>query len=145
MKKLLALLVIGPVAAAEQPAGDAAKKDVRALQGKWRYVSFVIDGEKMPPEQMAKMSITYTDDTWVVREADKVVVAGTQKLDPTKQPHHMDSLITEGDAKGKTMLGIYELKGDTCRVCFDPQGKERPKDFTPGAGQFGGTIRREAK
>jgi hypothetical protein len=37
-----------------------------------------------------------------------VVVAGTQKLDPTKDPHEIGSLVTEGEGKGTTMLGIYE-------------------------------------
>jgi uncharacterized protein (TIGR03067 family) len=116
------------------------------LQGRRRYNSFEMDGQMMPPEQLAKMSITYTGDKWVVvREGDKIVVAGTQKLDPTKRPRQIDSLITEGEGKGTTMLGIYELKGDTFRVCFDPQGKERPKDFIPQPGQFVGVIRREKK
>ena len=43
------------------------------------------------------------------------------------------------------MLGIYELKGETMRVCFDPAGKERPKHFKPKEGQFGGVIERVKK
>jgi uncharacterized protein (TIGR03067 family) len=141
MKKLFAILAIGLLIGAEAPGGDADKE----LQGRWRYVSFEMDGQKMPPEQLAKMTITFTGDKWVVREGDKIVVAGTQKFDPTKRPRQIDSLITEGEGKGTTMLGIYELKGDTFRVCFDPQGKERPKDFTSQPGQFAGVIRREKK
>jgi hypothetical protein len=32
------------------------------------------------------------------------------------------------------MLGIYELAGGTLRVCLDPDGQQRPKDFKAGAG-----------
>jgi hypothetical protein len=34
----------------------------------------------------------------------------------SRAPGQIDSVITEGEGKGNTMLGIYELKGDT----FDP-------------------------
>ena len=43
------------------------------------------------------------------------------------------------------MLGIYEMKGDMVKVCFDPQGKERPTSFTAKEGQFSAVIQREKK
>jgi hypothetical protein len=43
------------------------------------------------------------------------------------------------------MLGIYELKGDTFKVCFDPKGKERPSDFTGKAGRMTAVVEREKK
>jgi uncharacterized protein (TIGR03067 family) len=143
--RLLVVLAAGVLVGAAEPAGDAGKKDSEKLQGTWQYVSFESNGEKMAADQLKKMTVTYTGDKWVVREGDKVVVAGTQKLDPTKEPHEIDSVVTEGEGKGNTMLGIYELKGDTFRVCFDPEGKDRPKDFTPKAGQFGGVVSRVKK
>jgi uncharacterized protein (TIGR03067 family) len=145
MKKLLGVLAVGVLVGAAEPGEDAGKKELEKLQGTWRYVSFEMNGEKMPEEQLKKMSITYTGNKWVVREEDKVIVEGTHKLDATKEPHQIDSVITEGEGKGTTMLGIYEFKGDTVRSCFDPQGKVRPKSFTPEPGQFVGVIRREKK
>ena len=41
---------------------------------------------------------------------------------------------TEGPGKGKTMLGIYELTGDTYKVCFALPGGERPKEFASKPG-----------
>jgi hypothetical protein len=32
------------------------------------------------------------------------------------------------------MPGIYEIGGDTLKVCFDPEGKERPTQFKGGPG-----------
>ena len=73
------------------------------------------------------------------------IQAGTHKFDPDKKPPQVDAVVTEGEDKGNTMLGIYELKGDTMKVCFDPTGKERPTSFTPNEGQFGGVVKRAKK
>ena len=145
MKKLLAVWAVAVLAGAAASEDDASKKESERLQGRWRSVSFEADGKKASEDQLKQRTITYTGDRWTVREGEKVIVAGTQKLDPSKTPHEIDSLITEGEGKGITMLGIYEFKGDTFKVCFDPQGKERPRDFTPKAGRFVGVIRREKK
>ena len=32
------------------------------------------------------------------------------------------------------MPGIYEISGDTLKVCFDPEGKKRPTEFKTEAG-----------
>jgi hypothetical protein len=36
---------------------------------------------------------------------------------------------SSGPDKGKTVRGIYEVKGDTQRVCVAAAGKPRPKAF----------------
>ena len=41
----------------------------------------------------------------------------------------MDIVGTDGPNKGKTILGIYELKEDTLRICYDLTGKGRPTEF----------------
>ena len=41
-----------------------------------------------------------------------------------------------GDLKGQTSLAIYELVGDTLRICRAAPGKARPTEFAskPGSG-----------
>jgi uncharacterized protein (TIGR03067 family) len=123
-------------------AGDVGKDELRKIQGTWQFVEHDMDGKATPPAELQKMTITFTGDRWTVREGDKVVQAGTHKFDPAKKPPHVDAVVTEGEGKGSTMLGIYEQKGDTLRVCFDPQGKRRPTTFTSGAGKFMAVVRR---
>jgi hypothetical protein len=53
-----------------------------------------------------------------------VVEAATQKLDPSKSPKTLDAKVTDGPNKGAVILGIYEISGDTLKVCFDPEGKK---------------------
>jgi uncharacterized protein (TIGR03067 family) len=124
-------------------AGDDS--DLKKIQGIWQFTFHDMEGKVMTPEEVRKLKITFTGDKWVVRQDGKVVQAGTHKLDRSKTPPQVDALVTEGEDKGNTMLGIYQLKGNTLKVCFDPQGKERPTSLTPKAGQFAATVQREKK
>jgi uncharacterized protein (TIGR03067 family) len=47
----------------------------------------------------------------------------------------MDVKGTKGPNKGKTFPAIYEVKGDTLRVCYDLDGKERPREFKTEKGK----------
>ncbi len=145
----LCIVVIASLAAGGLLQGGGGQKagedELKKIQGTWQFVSQEMEGKPRPPEQLAKLTITFTGDKWSVREDGKVVQAGTQKLDPTKKPAQVDAVVTEGEDKGSKMRGIYELKGDTLKVCFDPQGKERPTSFTSKAGQFAAVVQREKK
>jgi hypothetical protein len=41
----------------------------------------------------------------------------------------MDIVGTEGPNKGKTFPAIYELEGDTLRICYALEGTKRPTEF----------------
>jgi uncharacterized protein (TIGR03067 family) len=45
-------------------------------------------------------------------------------------------------ADGRTLLGVYEEKGDELVVCFAEAGKERPAGTAPKGGQWSETWRR---
>jgi uncharacterized protein (TIGR03067 family) len=141
---IIALLLMGGASlggGAKLTGDDVLKK----IQGTWKFISQEMDGKERPAEDVAKLKITFSGDKWTVRDDGKVVQGGTHKFDPSKKPGQVDAKVTEGEGKGETMLGIYELKGDTIRVCFDPQGKERPTTFKTKAGQFAAVVQREKK
>ena len=119
--------------------------DLKKIQGTWKFTAHEMDGKAMPADELKKLKITFTGDKFSVEHDGKVVQAGTHKLDGSKKPGQIDSKVTEGEGKGGMMLGIYEMKGDTVKVCFDPTGKERPTSLTAKAGQFSATIQREKK
>ena len=77
---------------------------------------------------MKALSLVIKGDTYTVMVGD-VVDKGTTKRDASKTPKTIDIVGTEGPNKGKTILGIYELNGDTLRVCYDLSGKGRPAEF----------------
>jgi uncharacterized protein (TIGR03067 family) len=145
---ILWLVAIVLFASADTSPGggkDPGAAVLKKLQGTWKFIAQEMDGKSAPPEQLEKMTITFKGDKWAVRDGDKVVQAGTHKFDPTKKPGHVDALVTEGEGKDGKMLGIYEMKGDKMKVCFDPKGKERPKSFKAGEGQFSAVVERVKK
>jgi uncharacterized protein (TIGR03067 family) len=124
---------------------DASEKELKKIQGTWRFISQEMDGKERPKEDVAKLKITFTGDKWSVTDDGKVVQAGTHKFDPSKKPTHVDAKVTEGEGKDTTMLGIFEMKGNKIRVCFDPAGKERPTSFSAKGSQFAAVLEREKK
>jgi len=113
--------------------GADAKDDQKKLQGKWMVTSGVIDGNEIPKDQI-KGDVTYSGDkyTWTFGEADSG--GGAFKIDPSKKPKAMDSVPSDGPVKGQTVEQIYEIDGDTLKVCFAMPGNKRPTEFKSAAG-----------
>ena len=53
-------------------------------------------------------------------------------LDATQQPKTLDMTPTTGPDKGKAILGIYQLDGDTLKICAAKPETARPKEFKEG-------------
>src|SRR5262249_37232968 len=115
--KCLWVVVVASLAAGGTLQGgggkDAGADVLRKIQGTWQFVAQEMEGKPRPSEELAKQTITFAGDQWTVRRDGKVVQAGTHKFDPGEKPAQVDAVVTEGEDKGSTMLGIYELKGDT--------------------------------
>ncbi len=139
---------VGLVAAGDSAKEAAIKKDRAQFKGTWRVVSLVVDGNKAPDSDAQKIIVTnHADGTWVVKVGDKEVARGTSTIDPTKKPKTLDFVPTVGSNQGKTHLGLYELKGDSRKLCFVAPGKDRPTEFssTPGSGHILVVFRRDKK
>jgi uncharacterized protein (TIGR03067 family) len=105
------------------------EKEVRKFQGTWTFESSETGGKELPAGELKGLVLTFEGDKHTVKKGDEVIQVGTQKLDPSKSPKTIDVTMAEGPNKGTVMLGIYEIDGDTLKVCFDPQGKKRPTEF----------------
>jgi len=109
-------------------------KEVKKFQGTWTFASCEADGQAMPVTELKEFILIFEGTKHTVKKGNEVLQVGIQKIDPTKEPKTIDVTMTEGANKGTVMLGIYELDGDTLKVCFDPEGKKRPTEFKSGPG-----------
>jgi uncharacterized protein (TIGR03067 family) len=139
------VLVLGLLLGADKPAEDAAKKELEKLQGTWRFVSLEQSGKKVPDEKLQPLRVLITGDRFVFKNGERTVEETILKPDPSKKPAAIDIKATAGPRKGKVHLGIYELAGDTLKMCWSPPDKERPMAFTTQAdsGQFLVVLHRE--
>jgi uncharacterized protein (TIGR03067 family) len=111
------LLVAAPV-----PKEKEKVKDDDAILGTWKIEKFDLGGGPgAPPQQeIDKMRFVFEKDSVmrVTRGTDEDA-KGTFKLDPTAKVKTLDLIINPpgGGAKPETMLGLYELDGDTLKLC----------------------------
>lgn len=117
-------------------ANDKAdvEKELKKFQGTWTFESVETGGKEEPAAEFKKMSITFEGSKFTVKKSEEVIQVGTQKPDPSRSPKTLDVTVAEGLNKGAVMLGIYEISGDTLKVCFDPEGKKRPTEFKSASG-----------
>ena len=57
------------------------------------------------------------------------------RIDPSKSPKTVSATISKGLYQGETMLGIYEIDGDTLKFCFEIEGQNRPTEFKTSTGE----------
>jgi uncharacterized protein (TIGR03067 family) len=104
----------------------AADKGLEPLQGTWEMQKLVGRGKDVPPEKAKAIVFRIAGDQLqrFVNDIDRKDPS-TIKVDAGQKPAHLDlTPAKEGDPK---MLGIYELDGDTLKICMS--SKKRPDKF----------------
>jgi uncharacterized protein (TIGR03067 family) len=129
----LAMLACLPLA-----ADEAVEKELRKLEGTWMLIGVEADGERTPGDTVKEYRVTI-EGTSYLTTTPKEKRRGTLAIDPTRKPRTMDITIIEGLEKGHTQHAIYELDGDTLRICGASPGKDRPTDFET-KGRTGWTL-----
>lgn len=113
------------------PATAAHAADKDKLQGYWKVEKAVRDGMEMPNEERDKLKLEFKGDKVIPHEGDRTEEAAEFVLDETKKPKAIDIKPPKGEEK--LVKGIYELTGDTLKICFARAG-ERPTEFSSAAG-----------
>jgi uncharacterized protein (TIGR03067 family) len=127
---VLALTLSAAFAAPDDKPADAVKAELAKMEGHWTFEKIVQNGEDGPPaEELKEMKLEVKGDTRIVKRGDEVAVKSTFKIDPKADPKTIDVTIVEGpeQIKGKTLYGVYELDGDTFKICLSMEWTERPK------------------
>jgi len=118
----IALTAVLPLFAAD------SVNDTKAVQGSWKPVTAELGGEAMPEAVVKSISLKLDNGKYEVFVGDRPD-RGTYTIDAASKPKSMTITGTEGPNHGKTFPAIYELKGDTLRICYDLSGAKRPTEF----------------
>jgi uncharacterized protein (TIGR03067 family) len=114
-------------------ADDKAKK-ADPLSGTWKVSSLVAGGEE---REQAKGSVYTFKDGTLTMKGMRGERKSTYKLDASKKPATIDMTAKGGQRDGMTTKGIFEVKGDELKLCFDFMGgDERPKMFDGSNGSM---------
>ena len=145
----LRTLVLGvglvTVSAAAQDEKKAGKLDPAKLAGTYKITDGKRAGEKIG-DDAKKGAVVCTKDTITLKGADGMEFEFNYKLDAKTDPAEIDLEITKPDAlKGAKTQGIISAEGGEVKLCYHPEGKERPKKFesTKDNGYFLFTMKKE--
>lgn len=131
MKRILYICLT--VAASLTAFAADSPDDAKAVQGNWKPVKAELAGQPMPDAVLKNISLKLDKgkyEVFVGEHPDR----GIYTIDSNTKPNSMSVTGTEGPNIGKTFPAIYELKGDTLRICYDLSGAKRPTEFKTVAG-----------
>lgn len=111
---------------------DAVADDWKKLAGTWKVGAATLNGEDATAA-FQEAVLTIEEGKYKVAFAG-MSDAGTLQLDPARKPKLMTITGTDGPNKGKTLPAIYEVDGDTLKVCYTLDGKDAPTEFHSTAG-----------
>jgi uncharacterized protein (TIGR03067 family) len=123
----IGILALFAVSAFADPAGDEAKK----LEGTWVAHSATLDGKAM--EGVKSWQLVFAGNKLVLKMGDGIEDKYAFKVDPSRKPKWMDFDPEKKKPNANIGVAIYELDGDTLKICVGAQG-ERPTEFTDKAG-----------
>jgi uncharacterized protein (TIGR03067 family) len=104
---------------------------LESLQGVWQAVSYERDG-KAEPDKARGRKLVVAGNHWTL-QTGAGLQKGTFAHNAQVTPHHLD-MVAAGQAAAKPRRGIYEVRGDTLKLCQSPRGRERPAGFETKAG-----------
>jgi len=100
------------------------------IDGTWTVVSVEYGGQKLDGFAGAKLTLERGVTSFTLPGGE--VQRGTYKLDAGASPKRID---TTSDGKVEAPRGIYELQGQTLRMCFNQTGAPPPTQFRTAPGE----------
>src|SRR5688572_12211132 len=132
MTRTIGLCCVALVTFAASLRADEKADDWKGLKGTWKVEKAVFMGNDSTAV-FGSVVLTMDEGKYTVAFGE-MVDKGTIALDAAKKPKQMAIKATEGANKDKTVKAVYELDGDTLKVCYDLDGKDPPAGFESKAG-----------
>ena len=132
----------GVLRPAARPAfEDPASREAKLLQGTWQGAEIVVNGKKASISEARDLLMTFEGEEILMRSVNGPGRGrrSRYKLYPGQTPRAIDLIPVEGDERGQTSAGIYELEKDRLKICTPSNvtGKEavrRPSGFRTKGG-----------
>jgi uncharacterized protein (TIGR03067 family) len=133
---LFPLLIPTSVAPADDDSecARALKTELARLQGKWVVIEAVDNGRTVPDDKLVR-------EEWTIKGTRLRVTNGAMestlvfRVDVRTDPKLFDAAASEKDLAqtAKTIEGVYEVKGDRLRFCYNLNGTDAAKGNRPVA------------
>jgi len=133
MKRYAVLILVAGALIAAEKKKEALPKDVEKMQGDWTIVQALHNGESADEDKIKEAALVFKGSKFTLTmngETHEVPFT----VDPKKKPKTIDAKPTNGMFKDKTLLGIYEIKGDDLKMCFSEPGSDRPTEIKSEGG-----------
>ncbi len=140
MTGTLTLVVAGFLLASDTPKDDPVKQELDKLQGTWVIVDNTQEGKNTPESLREIKRYTIKGDHYAVsfKGAAKPLLEFRIKVDPTSKPKTIDMIGLKTDTV--LLAGLYQLDGDTLKICTSIGDGERPKAIKSEPGSKSGVI-----
>jgi uncharacterized protein (TIGR03067 family) len=125
---LSTLLTTTTTAAPDEKSTETVKQAAEALKGQWLMTKATVNGA--PNGRMAGRARYFFDGTssYIISNDYVVTVEGDFLIDPKRSPRTIDLVSGAVGAQNRT-YGIYEIDGDTLKLCLTMNVNRRPSQF----------------
>jgi uncharacterized protein (TIGR03067 family) len=106
----------------------AVRDELNRFEATWKFVSIDVEGRAVPAERFGKDRLVLKGKKFTTTVGGNTT-EGIFKIDPTVTPKTIDITFTDGPGKDNSQKGIYELDGNTQKICWSAPGKPRPTEF----------------
>ncbi len=117
---------------------DLSMNDFRQLQGSWTLMYAEQNGMQFSYDVSGLGRLFVRGNRYTLGPQTPGGATGKFALNGSRWPRQIDFTPMTGPHSGQTLYGIYEILGDTHKVCFAAPGQPRPTNFStmPGTGQM---------
>jgi uncharacterized protein (TIGR03067 family) len=107
----------------------SARSDLEQAQGDWVPAEVIDNGEKMPADNLASTKLRISGNEFTLRHSEGVY-QGRFDIKQNSNPRRMDVTLDDGTE----VSAIYDVTGETMKVCYAQPGSSRPLAFRSNAG-----------